>query len=64
MGEHDGPLSRFYSQSASAVWDYILSPKSIQKIEQLPVTSDPLNLHLRPLYEMTVNTGKRATYRE
>ena len=39
VGEHDGPLSRFYSQSASAVWDYILSPKSIQKIEQLPVTS-------------------------
>ena len=33
--DQDGPLLRFYSQSASAVWDYILSPKSVWKIVPL-----------------------------
>ena len=44
--DQDGPLLRFYSQSASAVWDYILSSKSVWKIVQLPVFLDPFNLRL------------------
>ena len=44
--DQDGPLLRFYSQSASAVRDYILSPKSVWKIVPLPVILDPFNLHM------------------
>ena len=44
--DQDGPLLRFYSQSASAVWDYILSPKSVWKIVPLPLFLDSFNLRL------------------
>ena len=59
--EHDGPLSRFYSHSASAVWDYILSPNLIQKIDQLPVNSDPLNLWLGCLHTRSLHDVKTLT---
>ena len=59
--EHDGPLSRFYSQSAPAVWDYILSPNLIQKIEQLPVNSDPLHLWLGCLHTRSLHDVKTLT---
>ena len=45
--DQDGPLLRFFSQSASAVRDYILSPKSVWKIVPLPVILDPFSLRMR-----------------
>ena len=36
-GENDRPLLSFYSKSASAVWDYILSQNSIKKFSPFPV---------------------------
>ena len=44
--DQDEPLLKFCSQSASAVWDYVLSPKSVWKIVPLPVFLDPFNLRL------------------